>query len=140
MLERTIVGPEYTVGILGEEALPVVELRPRNAFYDYHAKYTSGMTEYVVPAPLAKKIEKKLKKIALQTHKLLGLRDMSRIDFKYDHKREKAFVLEANSIPGFTEFSLLPKAARAKGLNFSELCTKLVRFAWMRSAGQRHGA
>ncbi len=132
MIERSIMGPEYTVGVLGKEALPVVELRPRGAFYDYHSKYTSGMTEYLVPAPIRSALSAKLQRLALRVHRALGLRDLSRIDFKVDAKSGRAFVLEANSIPGFTEFSLLPKAARSKGISFPELCESLVRMAYQR--------
>lgn len=137
MIERTVSGPEYTVGILGKEALPVVELRPRNAFYDYHAKYTRGMTDYLVPAPISKALKIKLQRLALRVHQVLGLRDLSRVDFKVDAKTRRPYVLEANSIPGFTEFSLLPKAAQCRGISFPQLCEKLVKMAYQRSVAKR---
>ena len=132
LVERTLEGAEYTVGILGQKALPVVELRPKSTFYDFRAKYTSGMTDYIVPAEISGTFAKKLQRIALKTHQVLGLRDLSRVDMKVDEKGNP-FVLEANSIPGFTEFSLLPKAAKADGLSFDELCCKLVSYALKRN-------
>ncbi len=129
LLERTIEGPEYTVGILGNKALPVVEMRPKGAFYDYHSKYTKGMTQYLVPAPISKSLANRLQRMALKSHRALKLRDLSRIDFKVDRKTGGIFVLEANSIPGFTEFSLLPKAAKCEGISFETLCQTLVFFA-----------
>ena len=132
LAERKIVGREFTVGILGNKALPVVELKPKRSFYDYRAKYTKGMTEYLVPAPIPKKIAKRLQHSALLAHHSLGLRDFSRVDIMMD-KKNRPYVLEANSIPGFTSLSLLPKAARAAGISFDRLCCQLVGAAWERS-------
>lgn len=131
LIEEKIVGREFTVGILGSRALPVVELRPKHGFYDYRSKYTKGMTSYLVPAPISRRLARKLQKTALAVHQALGLRDFSRVDFMVDEK-EKPYVLEANSIPGFTELSLLPKAARAAGISFEGLCHELVRRAFQR--------
>ncbi|MSR76689.1 MAG: D-alanine--D-alanine ligase [Candidatus Omnitrophica bacterium] len=137
MAERTLEGAEYTVGILGQKALPVVELRPKSLFYDFKAKYTSGMTDYIVPAEISVSFARKLQNIATRTHKALGLRDLSRIDLKVD-RAGNPFVLEANSIPGFTEFSLLPKAAKACGLSFEALCCRLVSLAIRRKPLTSH--
>jgi D-alanine-D-alanine ligase len=131
LVEPKIEGRELTVGILGNQALPVIEMKPKSGFYDYHAKYTKGMTEYEVPARIPIKLAKQLQKIALKTHKALGLRDLSRVDIMVD-QAGKPYVLEANSIPGFTELSLLPKAAKCAGISFENLCTRLVAFAWQR--------
>ncbi|OGW87126.1 MAG: hypothetical protein A3A81_06970 [Omnitrophica bacterium RIFCSPLOWO2_01_FULL_45_10b] len=128
LVEEKIDGREFTVGILGSEALPVIELRPKRKFYDYQAKYTKGMTEYLVPAPIPEKLTKSLQIMALKAHRALGLRDLSRVDFRTD-ARNHPFVLEVNSIPGFTETSLLPKAAAEIGLDFSGLCLKLLSMA-----------
>ena len=128
LVEEKIEGSEFTVGILGEQALPVIELRPKRAFYDFKAKYTKGLTEYLVPAPIDKTLAKKLQQMAKKTHHVLGLRDFSRVDFMVNHKNQP-YVLEANSIPGFTETSLLPKAAQAVGIDFDELCVKLLNLA-----------
>lgn len=128
LAEKKITGREFTVGILEERPLPVIELKPRRSFYDFKAKYTKGMTEYVVPARISKKLAAKIQKLASKTHRVLGLRDMSRVDIMVDDK-DRPYVLEANSIPGFTEFSLLPKAARASGISFPDLCARLVKLA-----------
>ena len=97
------------------------------------------MTDYIVPAEISEAFAKKLQQIALKTHQVLGLRDLSRVDIKVDEKGNP-FVLEANSIPGFTEFSLLPKAAKADGLSFDELCCELVSYALKRNSGvEQHG-
>ena len=128
LVEEKIEGREFTVGVLKEKALPVIELKPKGNFYDYKSKYTKGMCQYLIPAPIDKKLELKLKKLAKQTHQVLGLRDLSRIDFMVD-KQNRPYILEANAIPGFTEFSLLPKAAREVGISFEELCHLLVQTA-----------
>ena len=129
--EKRIAGREFTVGILGDRALPVVELRPKSDFYDYHAKYTAGMTEYLVPAPIPEAWRRRFQSVALKVHRVLGLRDLSRVDLMADGKG-RPYVLEANTIPGFTELSLLPKAARQAGISFDDLCLRLVRMAWRR--------
>jgi D-alanine-D-alanine ligase len=131
IVEKKIEGREFTVGILGTKALPPIELLPKNDFYDYHAKYTKGMTEYQVPARISKTLWRKLENLALKVHKSLKLRDLSRIDIMVDNQG-RPFVLEANSIPGFTEFSLLPKAAKVTGMSFESLCSLLVGWAYQR--------
>ncbi len=128
MVEAAILGRELTVGILGDTALPVIELRPKREFYDYTAKYTKGMTEYLIPAPVESAAAKEIQNIALRAHRALGLRDFSRVDFMLDGGN-RPFVLEVNTIPGFTETSLLPKAAKEAGLEFSELCLTLLQLA-----------
>lgn len=135
LAERRIEGREFTVGILGKQALPVIELRPKRAFYDYRAKYTRGMTQYLVPAPIPVKLTKELQGLAVRVHQTLGLRDLSRVDFMVDQKGAP-FVLEANTIPGFTELSLLPKAAREAGISFESLCLRLVKMALARKNGK----
>lgn len=136
LFEKKITGREFTVGIVGERALPVVELKPKGAFYDYHCKYTKGMTEYVCPAEITRPLQKKLQALALKAHRCLGLRDFSRLDFMVDPEGSP-FILEANSIPGFTELSLLPMAARAAGMSFEKLCEDLVGRAYRRSGLER---
>ena len=129
LAEKRIEGREFTVGILGKRALSVIELRPKRKFYDFRAKYTRGMTEYLVPAPIPEPWRKRFQQLALKVHEILGLRHLSRIDFMADSQGQP-FVLEANTIPGFTELSLLPKAAREAGISFDDLCLKLVQMAW----------
>ena len=131
LVEEKIVGREFTVGVLGGQPLPVIELKPKRSFYDFRAKYTAGMTQYCVPASISQKKTKSLMQLAKRTHRALGLRDYSRIDFMMD-RSGRAYVLEANSIPGFTELSLLPKAARARGISFRALCQHLVAMAYQR--------
>ncbi|PIQ86287.1 MAG: D-alanine--D-alanine ligase [Candidatus Omnitrophica bacterium CG11_big_fil_rev_8_21_14_0_20_45_26] len=131
ILEDRIIGREFTVGILGKQALPVIELKPKRQFYDYKAKYTKGMTRYLVPAPISKQAAGRLQILALKTHRALGLSDFSRVDMMVD-RQGRPYVLEANSIPGFTEFSLLPKAAQLAGISFSELCQTLLKLAAQR--------
>jgi len=133
--ERAIQGREFTVGIIGDQALPVLEVRPKRRFYDYTAKYTKGLTDYLVPAPIDENLAMQLQALALKTHAALGLRDFSRVDLIVD-LAGNAYVLEANSIPGFTETSLLPKAAQAVGIGFDELCAKLVDLTYQRSVGK----
>jgi D-alanine--D-alanine ligase len=132
LIEQKIEGREFTVGILGNRALPVVELRPKGKFYDYHCKYTTGMTEYLVPAPISEAWRRGLQRAALRVHQVLGLRDFSRVDLMADRKG-RPFVLEANTIPGFTALSLLPKAAKEAGISFDALCERLVKMAWKRN-------
>jgi len=138
MVERRIIGREFTVGVLGNEALPVIELKPKRPFYDYEAKYTAGMTEYLVPAPIDELLESSLKRIAIEVHEKLGLRDLSRTDFMTDTSGN-IFVLEINSIPGLTELSLLPKAARAAGISFEEMCLRILSAAFDRSEMKQKG-
>ncbi len=132
MVEQKIKGREFTVGILGKQALPVIELKPKRSFYDFKAKYTKGLTDYLIPAPIPSQVAKKIQKIAIKTHQALRLRDFSRVDFMMD-RSGRPYVLEANSIPGFTETSLLPKAAQAIGIDFDELCFTLLNFARKRA-------
>ncbi len=132
LAEKKIFGREFTVGILGEKPLPVIELIPKRSFYDYRAKYTRGMTEYLVPAPISKALSRRLQALALKVHEALQLRDFSRVDIMLD-SQGKPYVLEANSIPGLTDLSLLPKAARAAGISFESLCYRLVEWAHQRN-------
>ncbi len=136
LAERKVEGREFTVGILGRRVLPVIELRPKRKFYDYRCKYTRGMTEYLVPAPVPEAWRARFQKLARKVHEVLGLRDFSRVDLMADEKG-RPFVLEANTIPGFTELSLLPKAAREAGISFEALCRRLVDMAWRRA--ERNG-
>lgn len=132
LVEKKMEGREFTVGILGQKPLPVIELRPKRKFYDYKAKYTKGMTVYDVPAKIPAPLARKMQRMALKVHRSLGLRDFSRVDMMLDASGD-IYVLEANSIPGFTEFSLLPKAAKEAGISFEQLCVQLVAWAYNRS-------
>ena len=123
--EKYIDGKEIAVGILGNKALPIIEIIPKSGFYDFNAKYRKKFTDFVVPAELEKEKSVKIKQIALRAHKILGCSGMSRADMKLDYELNP-YVLEVNTIPGLTETSLLPKAAQAAGISFKELCLELL--------------
>ena len=128
LVERYIAGRELTVGIVGDQTLPVVEIRAPGGCYDYAAKYTAGRTEYLCPAPIGPELEAALAVRAAETFEAVGARGFARIDFRVD-AAGRPFVLELNSIPGFTETSLLPKAAAAAGIPFPELCGRILACA-----------
>ncbi len=129
LVERFIRGREMTVGILDEEALPVIEILPQSGFFDFTAKYQPGLTEYIVPAAIDERLSKDIQEISLKAVRLLGCRHFSRVDLMLDEKHNP-FILEVNTIPGFTATSLLPKAAKARGLDFTQLCLKLIELAY----------
>lgn len=129
IIEEYIKGREVTVGILQEAALPVIEIIPQKNFFDYEAKYKPGMTDYIVPAKLDNATAEKIQKTALSAHKLLGCFGCSRVDIILN-KDNIPFILELNTIPGLTETSLLPKAAKESGIEFSQLCIKLIQLAY----------
>ena len=129
MIEEYVEGREVTVGILKEQPLPVIEIIPKKRFFDYEAKYTPGMTDYEVPAKLEESVAREVKKAALSAHKLLGCSGCSRVDMILS-KDNLPFVLEVNTIPGLTNTSLLPRAAKTQGIEFNELCLKLIKLAY----------
>lgn len=129
LIERFIKGRELTAGILEERALPIVEIRSSRTFFDFTAKYKQGLTEYIVPAVLPRKLGRELQAQALKAHQALGCRDISRVDMILASDGT-GYVLEINTIPGFTSTSLLPKAAKAAGLEFNQLCHILVELAY----------
>jgi D-alanine-D-alanine ligase len=125
LVERYIHGRELTVGILEDKSLPVVEVILKRVFYDYEAKYGDSGTQYECPARLSPQIESFLRETALKAHQTLGCEVMSRADFILS-KGEGAYLLEVNTIPGLTGKSLLPKAAKAAGIDFPALCVKIL--------------
>jgi D-alanine-D-alanine ligase len=127
MIERFAKGRELTVGILGDQALPPVEIRPTKGIYDYESKYTPGMTEYLCPAPLDEEVVAQIQAYALRAFRVLKLRGYARVDFIL--AKEQLFCLEANTLPGMTATSLLPKGAAAVGIDFPELCDRIARLA-----------
>ena len=132
MLERFAAGRELTVGILGDEALPLLEIRPAGEFYDYQAKYADDAgTEYTFDHGLGGEQADAIRRAALAAHRALGCRDMSRADFLLDEEAE-AWLLEINTIPGFTSHSLLPMAAARVGIDFDELTDRLIAMAMAR--------
>ena len=130
LIERYIDGRELTIGILGGEALPVVEEIPQRRFYDYEAKYGNSGTRYECTAKIGDQQAAEAQATALKVFQVLGCRAMTRVDILLDRKTGELFVLEANSIPGLTGKSLLPKAAKAKGIEFPELCVKIMELSW----------
>jgi len=132
LVERRIAGREFTVGVLGDEALPVIEIRTPGGWYDYHYKYESEKTQYVFDHGLPAALEKRMVKASLGAHRALGCRDLSRVDLMLSPQGEPQ-VLEINTIPGFTSHSLVPKAAARAGLSFPELCRRIVAMARKRS-------
>jgi D-alanine-D-alanine ligase len=128
MIEPWIEGREFTVGILGDEALPIIELTtPEDHFYDYEAKYFSEKTGYIIPCDLSIKEQKKLQDITLQAFKLAGCSYWGRADFVQD-KKGQFWLLEVNTIPGLTTHSLVPMAAKHIGIDFDELIVKILEF------------
>lgn len=129
IVEEFIEGRELTVGILEERFLPVVEIIPKTKFFDFQAKYSSPDTQYVVPAQLHDGVTEMVQQAGLMAHQTLGCFGCSRVDMILD-KQNQAVVLEVNTTPGFTSTSLLPKAAAAVNISFSELCLRLIRLAY----------
>lgn len=126
-LEKYILGMTATCGIINGVPLPILEIAPRSRkFYDYKAKYTKGMTEYVVPARIPDKKYKKTQKYALEAHRAIGAHGFSRVDFVLDMNHEP-YVLEVNTIPGLLAESNLPLEARAIGLSYDELIFEILK-------------
>jgi D-alanine-D-alanine ligase len=128
MIEQFIAGRELTVGILGNEALPIGEIIPRHELYDYECKYTKGMAEEEFPARLEPGVASLVQAQAALAFRALKLRGYARIDFRLDDSGG-CFCLEANTLPGMTELSLIPQAASAAGIGFPDLCERIVRLA-----------
>jgi len=135
LLEEYIHGPELTVGILGEQALPPIQIRTRRGFYNYEAKYLDNDTEYLFDIDLPPAVLDSVTALSVRAHAALGCRDFSRIDWMVDARTHQPYVLEANTIPGFTDHSLLPKAAQRAGLSFVELCQRIVTLTCRRADG-----
>ncbi|MCM8763114.1 MAG: D-alanine--D-alanine ligase [Candidatus Omnitrophica bacterium] len=129
IIEEYIKGREFTVGILDEVTLPVIEIKPHKKFFDFEAKYKSGMTDYIIPAQIDDELSNKAGEAALKAHQSLGCRGFSRIDMILGEDNN-FYILELNSIPGLTETSLLPKAAKCIGIDFLKLCTILIQSAY----------
>ncbi len=129
IIDEYIEGREVTVGILDKEPLPVIEIIPKKGFFDYEAKYMAGLTDYQVPAKLDEETAQKLKAVALSAHKLLGCFGCSRVDMILG-RDNLPVILELNTIPGLTATSLLPKAAKTIGIDFAQLCLKLIGLAY----------
>lgn len=131
LVETFVKGTELTIAVLGNEqleALPVIQIVPRNEFYDFESKYAPGGSQHLCPAPLNAEATEKVQEMAKAAHRVLGCSGISRSDFIMDENGE-FWILETNTLPGMTETSLLPDAARAAGIEFPELCTRLIGLA-----------
>ena len=130
-----VVGTEITVSVIEQSGalvvLPILELRPKNRFYDYEAKYTDGKTEFVLPAELSEEMTATAKALGLKVHQALGCRGMSRTDMIVDPTKGPV-VLEINTIPGMTDLSDLPAQARCAGLSFDEVVEGMLKSALQR--------
>lgn len=124
MAEQYIQGTEVTAGVLLGEVLPLIEIQPASGVYDYEAKYTRDDTRYIVDPPLRPGVGDEIRRSALLVFKRLGCRDLARVDFMVDERGP--WLLEVNTLPGFTSHSLVPKAAAHRGLSMPELCGRLV--------------
>jgi D-alanine-D-alanine ligase len=137
MVEQFVAGAEVTVGVLGNEdpiALPTLEIVPEHEFYDYESKYLPGMSSHIIPARVSEAARDECQRLAIAAHVALGCRGLSRADTIVTEDGT-VYLLEVNTIPGMTETSLFPDAARAAGIEFPALCERLVRLAeeeWQR--------
>lgn len=130
IIEKYIKGKELQVAVIDEKAVGSVEIRPKyNLFYDYESKYTSGMTDYIIPAQIEEKKNQELLDLGLKCHQMVGCKDLSRVDFLMDEKDGKLYLLEINTQPGFTPLSLVPKIAKNAGISFNEIVEFLVNNA-----------
>ena len=125
LIEHWIEGDEYTVAILGNQALPSIKIMSDHDFYDYDSKYFSNKTEYLCPSDLSEKQEKNIRTIAMKAFNLTGASDWGRADFILD-KDKNPYLLEINTVPGMTSHSLVPMAAKAAGMNFEQLVLKIL--------------
>jgi D-alanine-D-alanine ligase len=130
LVERCIEGREMTVGIIGDEpiVLPVLEVVSDKGIYDYECKYSKGRTDYLVPAPIEEELARKLQRLSRRAHFSLGCEGLSRVDFMIDADGNPR-CLEVNTIPGMTEFSLIPKAAAAAGISFEQVVDIVLKTA-----------
>jgi len=141
MIEEYIEGTELTVGVLGNDTLesfPVIEIIPDkdHVYFDYEAKYTSGVTQEICPARISPDLTKKARKLGLVAHRALACRGYSRTDMILRKDGDEILVLETNTIPGMTETSLLPLAAKTAGISFSKLLDRLIELALERAPGK----
>lgn len=142
LIEKFIPGRELTIGILGDQALPILEIIPKGGFYDFTNKYpflnpaAGGGAEHVCPAKIPEDETRAIQDLALRAHRALGLQVYSRVDILLPETGEPS-VLEANTIPGMTEASLLPEAAAAAGIGYAELCARIIELSERRAMASR---
>jgi D-alanine-D-alanine ligase len=126
--EKFIDGPELTVAILGEQALPAIRIETPREFYDYEAKYHANDTRYLIPCGLSKAEEHQVQALCLRAFRALGCRGWGRVDLMLN-RRGKPYLLEINTSPGMTDHSLVPMAAKAVGISYEDLCVKILESA-----------
>jgi len=127
IIEKYITGREFTVPILGEEVLPLIEIKPNlNKFYDFKSKYQIGGSTHIIPPKIDKKTYKKIEDLGFNAAKSLGCKVVCRVDVVLEEKTNIPYVLEINTIPGMTPVSLLPEAAKYKGMSFRKLVEKII--------------
>jgi D-alanine-D-alanine ligase len=129
MIEKFITGKEIHIGVLGHKVLGGVEVRPSLEFYNYEAKYTSGLTDYIIPPEIDETTYERAKDVALKAHMALGCSGASRVDLRIDESSNVPNILEVNTLPGMTTTSLLPKIAKSAGLSFNNLIEEIIRLA-----------
>lgn len=141
LIEQYIKGVELTVGVLDDQPLPPIWIRTARGFYDYQAKYIDNDTEYLFEIPLAGPVLQRIQELSVRAFAAIGCRDFGRVDWIVDAESGEPYLLEINTIPGFTDHSLLPKAAAQAGVGFGELCQRLVMLAMKRTtSGERERA
>ena len=129
IVEKKISGRELTIAVLGDRALPAVEIIPAVKEFDYAAKYQAGGAQELCPAPITAEQQETMGQLALKLHRTLGLEVYSRTDFLLDEDGS-FWCLEVNSLPGMTSASLVPKEAKAAGLTYNELCETIVQLSY----------
>jgi D-alanine-D-alanine ligase len=138
LIEEFIEGRELTVAVIGDRALPIVEIRPKSGFYDYTAKYTAGQSEYFCPADLPAAETERVRALGLAASRVLDCRGVTRVDFRLDAKGE-SWCLEVNTIPGMTPTSLVPMAAKAAGLSYDQVVQEMIELALIEARRRRSG-
>lgn len=128
LVEEYIPGRELTVAVIDNDALPVLEIKPKHGIYDYECKYTSGMSEYIVPAEIPEEVSILMKEIAVRACNSLRCEVYARVDFRLSPDN-KIYALEVNTLPGMTSLSLVPKMAKANGISFEELIEKIINLS-----------
>jgi D-alanine-D-alanine ligase len=129
LVEKFVPGRELTVAVMGDKAVAVTELRPRTKFYDYEAKYTEGITEHLIPAPIPSEVYEQARQWALMAHEALGCSGLTRTDLRWDDSKPDTsglVVLEINTQPGMTPLSLAPEQAKWAGISWAQLMTWMV--------------
>jgi D-alanine-D-alanine ligase len=129
LIEKFIDGREIQVGVMGDRAVGAIEIRPREAFYDYTAKYTPGRAEHLMPAPISTEAYQRVLSLGLKAHQILGCRSVSRSDFMYDEIRDEFYLLELNTQPGMSPLSLLPEIVAHEGITFNQLISWMLEQA-----------